>query len=60
MIMLGRTTVPAVPHVAMSRLIYRAVTDYLLGQEEPVTPGSADERWASAIDLACQLAATHS
>ena len=38
-------------------LIYRAVTDCLLGREDPVTTGGDDDRWAPAVDLACQLAA---
>ena len=41
-------------------LIYRAVTDCLLGQDDPVTTGGDDDRWAPAVDLACHLAATHS
>ena len=41
-------------------LIYRAVAGCPLGEQDPVTPGGDDDRWASAVDLACQLAATRS
>jgi hypothetical protein len=37
-------------------LIYRAVTDWLIGGDHPVKPGS-DDPWSPAVDLACQLAA---
>jgi len=39
-------------------LIYRAVTDWLLGQAEPVRPGAGHDLWAPAVDLACRLALT--
>lgn len=38
-------------------LIYRAVTDWLLNSEDPVTSGGHDP-WLPAVDLACQLAAS--
>jgi uncharacterized protein (TIGR02569 family) len=38
-------------------LIYRAVTDWLLATAEPVPPGAGNDPWASAVDLACRLAA---
>ena len=39
-------------------LIYRAVTDWLLGQAEPVRPGAGNDPWAPVVDLACRLALT--
>jgi uncharacterized protein (TIGR02569 family) len=38
-------------------LIYRAVTDWLLNSDDPVTAGGHDP-WLPAVDLACQLAAS--
>lgn len=52
----------AVRHIAdfgqylIRALIYRAVTDWLISGNDPVTAGS-DDPWAPVVDLACQLAA---
>jgi uncharacterized protein (TIGR02569 family) len=52
----------AVRHIAdfgrylIRALIYRAVTDWLVGGTDEVTAGS-DDPWSPAVDLACQLAA---
>ena len=40
-------------------LIFRAVTDWLAAQADPVTPAD-DDPWAPAVDLACRLAAARS
>jgi len=33
------------------------VTDWLLTPDEPAQSGTRDDRWAPAVDLACQIAA---
>jgi uncharacterized protein (TIGR02569 family) len=52
----------AVRHIAdfgqylIRALIYRAVTDWLIGGNDPVNAGS-DDPWSAAVDLAFELAA---
>jgi len=38
-------------------LIFRSVTDWIRGQEEPAGSAHGDDPWASAVHFACQLAA---
>ena len=38
-------------------LIFRAVTDRILGTDAPAASDAGDDPWAPAVDLACQLAA---
>jgi uncharacterized protein (TIGR02569 family) len=40
-------------------LIFRAVTDGILGQEQSAGSPAEDDPWAPAVHLACQLAAPH-
>lgn len=59
----NRQVLDAVTHIRdfgqylVRALIFRAVTDWIASQEEPANPAAEDDDpWASAVNLACQLA----
>jgi hypothetical protein len=59
----GSQILEAVSHIKdfgqylIRALIFRVVTDWLLTKDEPAESGTPGDRWAPAVDFACQVAA---